>query len=56
MKDLDKILDEAVRRGLTEALQGPRASGRSRRVESDETDHDLESTNPSLKEPLTSLP
>ena len=56
MKDLDKILDEAVRRGLTEALQGPRAPGRSRRAERDETDLDRESTNPSLKEPLTSLP
>lgn len=56
MKDLDKILDEAVRRGLTEALLGPGASDRNRRAERDETEDDLDSTDPSFEDPLPSLP
>ena len=56
MKNLEQILDEAVRRGLTEALQVPRGPGAKRSSTPDESDPRMESVRPIPKEPLASLP
>ena len=56
MKNLEEILQDAVRRGLTEALQAPRRSGAKRPPAPDAPDPASEPGRSIPKEPLTTLP